>query len=259
MYPLLLTGTIDPRVYDGKNRSIENRVQQYESAIEKYICETRFNPIVFAENSNYPFDVEKFEKLARQHEKVFEFVRGTIQKDQIRRHGKGYGDALLIDEGLTRSRAFEHADVFYKMTGRIFLRNSERILRTRDKHRNEFITYDGIGWCMSYIFKSNKADYLRVLGDVYKECDDDSWRGLEVCFWLRLKKSDLDVGSFGSYPDIEGTLGESATPYTRSQAERLVRTLLIKMGVFTMNSRASRWFWGIYMRISGRTPIVTCN
>ena len=242
---------------DGDNRSIEKRVQQYEGSIKRYICETQFNPIVFVENSDYPFDVRKFEQMAGQYGKIFEFVRGTICKEEVKQHGKGYGDALLIYEGITKSKAFEHVDIFYKMTGRIFLKNSENIIKTRDRHRNEFISYDGMGWCMTYLFKSNKEDYLRILGDVFTECDDRSLRDIEICFWLRLQDSNLDIGSFCAYPDIEGNMGETTTPYTRSHAERMVRTLLMKMGVFTMNSKTSRLFWRAYIKISGRNPYVT--
>ena len=256
-YPLLLTGTIDPRMNDDENRSIEKRVQQYENSLKRYICETQFNPIVFVENSEYPFDVLKFERMAEQHGKVFEFVKGTICKEQVKQDGKGYGDALLIYEGITKSKAFEDVDIFYKMTGRVFLKNSQAIIKTRDCHRNEFIAYDGMGWCMTYIFKSNKADYLRILGNVYTECDDRSLRDIEICFWLRLQKSNLDIGSFSTYPDIEGNMGETEKPYTRSQAERIARTLLIKTGVFTMNSKASRLFWRIYIKISKRNPYAT--
>lgn len=254
-YPLLLTGTIDPRS-DGETRNIEQRILQYEDSIARYICETRFDPIVFIDNSPYPFDECKYAELAKKNGKTFEFLRGTPCHEQVQQHGKGYGDGLLIYEGLTKSKVFKNVDVFYKMTGRIFLKNSDAIIRTRDRHRNEFIVYDGMGWCMTYLFKSNKSDYLQVLADTYLESDYEKLRDLEICFWLRLKKANLDIGSFSSYPNIEGRIGETDTPYTRSQMERYVRTIMMKIGMFTMNSNASKLIWGLYMRVSKRKPYV---
>lgn len=90
---LLLTGTIDPRTFDGEVKCIEERLHKYESSITRYICETAFNPIVFAENSGYPFDIERFEKLALDNGKIFEYVKGTARKEEVKEHGKGYGDA----------------------------------------------------------------------------------------------------------------------------------------------------------------------
>ena len=258
-YPLLLTGTIDPRKYDGEVKDVKERLNKYENAITKYICETPFNPIVFAENSDYPFDAAKFESLAEKNGKKFELVRGTVCKEQVKKHGKGYGDAFLIYEGLNNSFLLKHVDIFYKMTGRIFLKNSYKIVRTRDKHRNEFICYDGMGWCMTYIFKSNRDDYLNILGDVYRECDDKSTRDNEICFWLRLQKSTADIGTFSVFPDIEGNMGETSIPYTRSQVERSLRTWMSKLGIFTMNSRSSRLFWKIYQNVTGRKPYVTVS
>lgn len=44
-YPLLLTGTIDPG--NVKKCRVEQRLGEYELAIERYINVTSFNPIVF--------------------------------------------------------------------------------------------------------------------------------------------------------------------------------------------------------------------
>ena len=52
-YPLLLTGTIDSRSFDGDGIDLKKRLESYENSLERYICETQFNPIVFVENSGY--------------------------------------------------------------------------------------------------------------------------------------------------------------------------------------------------------------
>lgn len=66
-YPLLLTGTIDPG--NVKKFRVEQRLGEYEHAIERYINMTPFNPIVFAENSGYPFNAQKYEKWQKSKEK----------------------------------------------------------------------------------------------------------------------------------------------------------------------------------------------
>lgn len=75
---LLLTGTIDPNVFntgvDEKPINVyltdaSERLSQYNISIERYIKESAFDRIVFAENSGAKFDAERFELLAEQYGK----------------------------------------------------------------------------------------------------------------------------------------------------------------------------------------------
>ena len=73
----LLTGTIDANVFNNVGNRICNtsiRLQQYESSITRYIEDSVFDIIVFAENSGYEFDYKKFEELATDLDKRFEYV-----------------------------------------------------------------------------------------------------------------------------------------------------------------------------------------
>ena len=70
----LLTGTIDANVFNNVGNRICNtsiRLQQYESSITRYIEDSVFDIIVFAENSGYEFDYKKFEELATDLDKRF--------------------------------------------------------------------------------------------------------------------------------------------------------------------------------------------
>lgn len=257
-YPLLLTGTI---IIDTNNASagsidLEKRIGDYERSLQRYICDTKFNPIVFIDNSGYPLDVNKYEQMASEHGKAFEFLKGTECKAEVEKHGKGYGDALLVEEALAQSKLLANEAFFYKITGRIFLKNSDSIIKSCSRHRNEFIAYDGMGWVMTYLFKANIADYKRVMKDVYLQCDDKSCRDMEICFGLRLYASGLDIGCFRTYPDIEGTMGTSSVPYSKGRVDTILRTIAANIGIFTMKSKSSKTFWLMYRKITGRKPYV---
>lgn len=214
---------------------------------------------MFVENSEYKFDINKFKKLAEKNGKTFEFIKGTFCEQEVKLHGKGYGDGLLIYEGLTKSATLRNVPYFYKMTGRIFLKNSNTIIKSCNRHRNEFISYDGMGWCLTYFFKANKKDYLNILGDIFLDCDDKSTRDLEICTWLRLQQSNLDIGSFKEYPDIDGKMGDTSIPYTKSRMDYTIRNFMTKLGIFKMNSKTSRLFWKIYKMLTKRKAYVTKN
>lgn len=216
-YPLLLTGTIDSSVYGNVGNRItdvEERLSQYESSIEKYILVTPFNPIVFIENSGFRFDRARFQKLAETKGKQFEFIQGTICAGQVMKKGKSFGDAFLIHEALEKSELLKPHDSFYKITGRIFLKNSHDIVRTRDKYRNEFICYTGLGWCLTNIFKADKSDYLKWIDSVYEECDETKIRDIEIAFYKRLIDADMQIGSFERYPYFEGIQGATLRAYS---------------------------------------------
>lgn len=252
-YPLLLTGTIDSAVYQNVGNKIQDvrvRLKQYESSIERYICSTPFNPIVFIENSGYEFDSGRFETLAEAYHKQFEFISGTVCKAEVIRYGKSYGDAFLIHEGLQKSRLLKEEDFFYKITGRIFLKNSRQICRTRDKYRNEFITYTGMGWCLTNIFKANREDYLRVLDSVYEDCDEAKVRDIEISFYHRLVNSDMNPGSFETYPYFDGVMGATLRKYSGGGIERAVRNVMARCHCFTLRSPSSSVI-RLYMKLRG--------
>ena len=241
--PLLLTGTIDSSVYNNTGNIIQNvaeRLNQYESSIEKYISSTPFDIIVFIENSGYAFDELKYKKLAKIYGKEFGFIPGKICKDEILAHGKSFGDAYLIAEALEKSSLLANVEFFYKISGRIYLKNAKSILRTKNKYRNEFIMYQGKKWCFTNIFKANKEDYLSVLNDVYLDCDEISVNDIEISFFNRLCTSDISMGSFYTYPYFEGKMGATGENYSGRLVERIIRNIMARLHFFTKDSLTSK-------------------
>lgn len=256
IYPLLLTGTIDSGVYNNIGNQIQNvdeRKQQYEEAIRAYIEETVFNPIIFIENSGYLFEEERFQQLAHENGKQFEFIQGTVTVDEVLKRGKSYGDAFLIHEALQKSKCLGGCSFFYKITGRIFLKNASSIVKTCSKYRNEFIVYENLGWCLTNIFKANKDDYLRVLDDVYLDCDEKTKNDIEIVFYKRLASANITVGSFETYPYFSGIQGATLRAYSGNAVERTIRTIMAKMHVFTMKS-PFRFILSIIATLKGIKP-----
>ncbi|MCB6194758.1 MULTISPECIES: hypothetical protein [Blautia] len=250
-YPLVLTGTIDSNVYGNignKIRDVSERLRQHESAIARYILESPFDPIIFIENSGYLFNAKKFLVLANREGKQFEFISGKICFEEIRERGKSFGDAYLIHEVLKKSKLLKNKTFFYKITGRIFLKNSYQIVKTRDKYRNEFICYTGAGWCLTNIFKANKEDYLKYLDTIYEDCNENKTKDIEISFYYRLLKASMEVGSFEVYPWFEGIQGATLKSYSGGFLERCIRNILAKLHVFKLNSVSSKLI-GVMIKI----------
>lgn len=156
----------------------------------------------------------------------------------------------MIYEALEKSALLNESDVFYKITGRIYLLNSYEIYKTRNKYRNDFIVYDDMGWCLTNIFKANIADYKSVLADSWKDCDETVTKDIEITFYNRLKNSDIDIGSFLTYPYFDGKMGATLRNYSGGKAERVVRNLMARFHCFFIHSKMQNLL-KLYMRIRG--------
>ncbi len=235
----MLTGTVDSSVYNNVGNIIQDtniRLKQYEISIERYIKETPFNVIVFIENSGFTFDEEKFKFLAKDYGKEFEFIQGKICKEEIISHGKSFGDAYLVAEALRKSILLRKEHFFYKISGRIFLKNSKQICKTKNKYKNEFIVYQGKRWCFTNIFKANKEDYLSVFNDIYLDCDEKTGNDIEILFFKRLYSSSIDVGSFHVYPFFDGVMGATGENYSGGLVERIMRNIMARLHFFSKDS-----------------------
>ena len=58
--------------------------------------------------------------MAERNNKQFEFINGTVCKEEVKKHGKGYGDSLLIYEGLTKSKLLANVEFFIRLPGESF-------------------------------------------------------------------------------------------------------------------------------------------
>ena len=240
---VLLTGTINSALYNNtgnKLKNVEERYRMYNEAIESYIKESTFDNIVFSDNSQYNFPEDKFLEMAKRYNKKYEFVRCPSYVEETIRYGKLYGEARMIDDALKMSKLLQEASTIYKITGRIFLRNSKAICKSKERHRNEYIVYTNKKWCFTNIFKFNREDYLSYWANVWERCDEKFGKDIERVFFQILDENrSLDVGCFSVFPYLEGIQGATLEPYSGKMPERMIRSALCKLGVFTYGTITS--------------------
>lgn len=242
----LLTGTIDANVFHNVGNRICDtsiRLQQYERSITRYIEYSGFDVIVFAENSGYQFDYKKFEELATDLDKQFEYVACPSYVEETIKCGKSFGEARLILDALERSVLLKEADVIYKCTGRIYLQNSQRICQTKNEHRNEFLVYMCKKWCFTNIFKFDKEDYLKYFKEETLKCNERMGKDIERVFYEVIEEhsENLDVGSFSVWPFFDGIQGATLEPYSGGSIERILRNVMCKLGFFTYGKVAAKY------------------
>ena len=241
---VLLTGTIDSALYNNTGNKVKNvreRYHMYTDSIKAYIRESVFDNIVFAENSQYEFPEDRFSEMADKYNKKFEYVRCPSYIRETISHGKSYGEARMIEDALKMSSLLQENSTIYKITGRIFLKNSKDICKTLKRHKNEYIVYMCKKWCFTNIFKFNRADYISYWDNAWKRSAETTGNDIERVFFKILDENrNLDVGCFSVYPYFKGIQGATLKPYSGKIAERMVRSALCKLRAFTYGTMTSK-------------------
>lgn len=138
---LLITGCIAPSknqddlyIYDE-----EIRLHQYIDSIRFYIENTKFDKIVFCENSNYLYNkIAVLQEFASLFNKHFEWIAFSGNACNVEKFGKGWGEDEIVDYALTNSQLLMDAPAFAKVTGRLILQNADDMIKSCDIYSNYF-------------------------------------------------------------------------------------------------------------------------
>lgn len=128
-FALIITATICvdniPRVYPSDKKV---REEQYIQTLRYYLeHHPRLQKIIFVENSASPLDSLKQANQNNPYQKQVEFISLDTNLSHSKK-GKGFGECLLIEEGLKQSQLIHTVTHFGKITGRIRLENITEIL-----------------------------------------------------------------------------------------------------------------------------------
>lgn len=239
---LLMTGTIDTSTFNNTGVVVTNtldRLNQYEKAIETYIRYSDFEYIVFSDNSGYKFDYEKFKNMAQDYNKEFEFISLPGYYNETLNYGKSYGESRLITDTINKSTLINDKDVIFKVTGRVYVKNINKLIKKMRKYDNVFISYNKSKYVLTSFFKVKVSDYNRILSDAYNDCNDNIDMNLESVYYKRLLKIKSRVKCFKYYPDLDGIIGGFGFKYNKPKWNLFIRNILIKLGFFSI--REGNW------------------
>ena len=186
-------------------------INSLEYAIEHY---NRVNHIIFCDNTGYEYDYSELQKKAEQKGKTLEIIifRGNYQL--IQEKGKGYGEGEIIKYALNNSEALQNSIFFYKLTGRIMIKNMDQLMDSTLAD-NAFIflsnrkgNYDR---ARTLLYKVNTSFYRQFLMDAYMEVNDHQQHYLEHAFYERL--ANIPIHSFRKYPDFTGLQASTGRTY----------------------------------------------
>lgn len=217
---LLLTGAIDLRdhkVPTTKVADLKERLTQYLFSIEYAIDHYRLiSDIVFCENTHYSYDYSVLQDKAVKNGKQLEILSFKGDYLNIQKKGKGYGEGESIAYALNHSQLLQNCDGFYKLTGRLVIKNMDQLVSST-KADNRFIFHPKniyqrqVDHVETFFYKVSKEFYIQTLLNTYQEVDEKHFRYLEHIFYNKL--AGLRLRAFKYPVQISGLSGTSGEPY----------------------------------------------
>lgn len=212
---ILLTATVSPTIITTGTGSSEERLKEYCEAIDFYLNNTNY-PVVVVDNSNYDFsriinDSSRFEPL---------FYQG-VDIDR----GKGWGECDILKYALEHSVLLKGADQIIKITGRLIVKNLNRILSGCDNANAVYADADlKLTYVHSYLFCCPRSFLERGLFPRHGLMNDRGGVHFEHVLGLSIK-SCMDYYSYHEfkYPIyLIGHAGSSRVYYKEPSFRRYI-------------------------------------
>jgi hypothetical protein len=200
-------------------RDEQTRMLHYLCALTAWARPARVRRIVFAENSGTPFDFSRVVSHLESAGKQVEILLFDGNR-QSAVYGKGYGEGKILEHVFRTSRLLPMSDVFYKVTGRLFVRNFDAVSeRTSRSEAFRFKVWDDPNRkpkIMTAFFKCSRAVFESHLLDAYCEVDDRTGVHIEHVYYNRMHRAGLDDAEFPVKPRLVGqqaSTGDVYSPY----------------------------------------------
>jgi hypothetical protein len=242
---LLLPGAIDIKGLGVPSMNIvdiEVRLSQYLNSIEYAILHYKtISEIVFVENTGYKYDYSGLQEQATRNGKKLEIISFRGDYSKIIQKGKGFGEGESIKYALDKSDILKRCNQFFKLTGRLIVKNMDEIVETT-RSASSFIYHPKTIYRIykdhieTYFYKVDKKVYVEYLIDAHQDIDESDFRYLEHVFYEKL--SFLDFRSFKTVPLISGFSGTSGNPYDLDTKRMILEKINYFIGAHNLKKTA---------------------
>lgn len=209
-------------------RDERERTLQYLSALVAWSRATRIRRIVFVENSNTNFDFGPVARMLEDAGKELELLIFDGNKD-VEQYGKGYGEGEILEHAFRHSRLLRASPDFYKVTGRLFVRNFDKVseattyseafrLKAKEGRAPKAVTT---------FYKCSVELFEARLLDSYRNVTDEEGHRIEQAYYYQL--ANLGIRDFAVKPRIVGHSASTGKIYEEYDPE-IIRTAHLLLG-----------------------------
>lgn len=224
---LVLTGSIAPKAGRNTIDDPKFRSAEYARSIRHYLEKTDL-PILFAENSEHPFEEEP------EWKELLNAPRVRLHRDPEPgrpERGKGYEEFRMLDR-LVEKLSEEGYERMLKVTGRYIVRNIQELIPERED-RAHFDLHPRIktGIAISSVFVTPLYHYRRHIKGLYASVNEGERITIEKLLFQRLMglKGKEATRLLPREPDLEGYSGTWGTPIGRNPYRLLARNIFRRL------------------------------
>lgn len=211
--------------------SIEERLGDYKTAFEKWLCDTSVHNLILVENSG--FELSEFQEILEKYTKnglvkKVEFI--SVDTQEFPRHlGKGYGETLALDQVVKRSTQLASTQSFLKVNGRYFVRNIKSVLSDFKPDSDIYCNLTkSMRWSDSRVFGGSYRFLRDCLIPAGMSVDDSNGRYLEHALadaFLTGVVRGMNWQFVTCRYDIEGVSGTLGKSYTEGVISRRLKDI----------------------------------
>lgn len=194
-------------------RDEHTRIRQYMCALVSWARVRRVRRIILGENSNTRFDFSRVVTYLEAAGKEVELLIFDGNKESPR-FGKGFGEGEILERVHRHSRLLRQTDAFYKVTGRLFVRNFDAVsdaTESRHAFRRKYGKPGNPSKVDTTFFKCGLDLFESRLMDAYRQVDDAKRMFIEHMYFNRL--SETDAGEFSLRPELVGQQASTGKVY----------------------------------------------
>lgn len=215
---ILLTACVNPKgMLFTQLQNPQIRLQQYKETLKWYL-ENISEKIVLVENTLCDFSNDFSDFIAAGRLECLTFDGNSYD----RKLGKGYGEALIIKTALEQSKILRKCDIIIKITGRLKVKNINRLIHDIKNHNTIYANTDlrnGHVFCYSALFISPKEFLNNYFLPKINRLDDSEGYFFEHLLYdsmIQWKKEGGKHTEFKQPLIIDGVSGTSGERYMNS-------------------------------------------
>lgn len=188
--------------------------------------------LFFCDNSNYDYDFSKLKIISDKSGKTIEFLKFEgDEKTSI--FGKGYGEGEIIKYAIENSELLKNESCFYKVTGRLIVKNFDLFSYFNKNNKNIFFspTKKVVD---TRFFKVEKSFYVNYLLDEYKKVNDSKGYYLEHVYYEKLKNLKPKLSKSFIFPNIAGVSGSTGEEYKNNFLKLIIKNIKLIIGGYNI-------------------------
>lgn len=256
-YVILLTACVNP---GGMTFTVltdtSERLRQYREALDFYLLETTL-PIVFCENTLCDFSEDYKEYITSGRLEYITFDGNNFDKSK----GKGYGEALIMEEAFRRSVIIKPSDIIIKITGRLKVLNINVLINDNSRlfsntiqtlnPSNDFVDSRVIISPLSFF-----QDYF--LPEKHLINDNDNLFFEHVLFKSLMQRKCFMFIPFLHIPEIIGMSGSNGTEYKQDNLNVNTTKYMFDMLGNSIRIERQYEYYRIPIMIKGLFVVIRC-